>query len=207
LTILLIVEMIFVIKITISTKENQMLKIAKIAAVTLAAFVMVGCSTTNSIPYKASTSNVITIQNTLKASNTKVTLGTFSMGSGVTEELLCRLMGPVKVAPGKTLSAYIKEAFQEELFLAQAYDTNASVKIEGQIEKLAFSSVSPANWEISMRVSSNKSPGYTVAVKYNYDTSFDAISACRNVADAFAPAVQELLRQVVSNPQFTQLVK
>jgi hypothetical protein len=174
-----------------------------LVAVTL----VVGCSTTNSIPYKASTSNVITIQNTFKANNTKVTLGNFAMGTGVTEELLCRLMGPVKVAPGKTLSAYIKEAFQEELFLAQAYETNASVTIEGRIEKLAFSSVSPANWEISMRVSSNKSPGYTVAVKYNYDTSFDAISACRNVADAFEPAVQELLRQVVANPQFSQLVK
>ena len=179
----------------------------KVAIVIATVALLAGCSTTNSIPYKASTSNVITIQNTLKASNTKVTLGTFSMGSGVTEELLCRLMGPVKVAPGKTLSAYIKEAFQEELFLAQAYDTNASVTFEGRIEKLAFSSVSPANWEISMRVSSNKSPGYTVAVKYNYDTSFDAISACRNVADAFAPAVQELLRQVVTNPQFSQLVK
>jgi hypothetical protein len=151
--------MIFVIKITISTKENRMLKIAKIGAVTLAAFVMVGCSTTNSIPYKASTTNVITLQNNLKQSNTKVTLGNFSMANGVTEELMCRLMGPVKVAPGKTLSTFIKEAFQEELFLAQAYDTNAPVKIEGQIEKISFSSVSPANWEIAMRVSSNKSTG------------------------------------------------
>ena len=175
--------------------------------VTVAAVLSVGCSTTNSIPYKASTSNVITLQNTLKANNTKVTLGTFTMGNGVTEELMCRLMGPVKVAPGKTLSAYIKEAFQEELFLAQAYDTNAPVTIEGRIEKLSFSSVSPANWEIAMRVSSNKSPGYTVAVKYNYETSFDAWSACKNVADAFSPAVQELLRQVVADPQFTKLVK
>jgi hypothetical protein len=179
----------------------------KVASVIATVALLAGCSTTNSIPYKASTNNVITLQNTLKASNTKVTLGTFSMANGVTEELLCRLMGPVKVAPGKTMSTFIKEAFQEELFLAQAYDTNAPVKIEGQIEKITFSSVSPANWEVSMRVSSNKSPGYTVAVKYNYDTSFDAWSACKNVADAFAPAVQELLRQVVSNPQFTQLVK
>jgi|AntAceMinimDraft_12_1070368.scaffolds.fasta_scaffold95635_2 hypothetical protein len=183
---------------------KNMLKVGTlIAAVALLA----GCSTTNSIPYKASTSNVITIQNTLKASNTKVTLGTFSLSNGVEEELLCRLMGPVKIAPGKTMSTFIKEAFQEELFLAQAYDTNAPVVIEGRIERLSFSSISPANWEIAMRVTSNKSPGYTVAVKYNYDTSFDAWSACKNVANAFAPAVQELLRQVVSNPQFTQLVK
>jgi hypothetical protein len=111
------------------------------------------------------------------------------------------------VAPGKSLSTFIKEAFQEELFLAQAYDSNSPVSIEGRIERLSFSSVSPANWEIAMRVSSNKSTGYTVSIKYNYDTSFDAWSACKNVADAFSPAVQELLRQVVTNPQFTQLVK
>lgn len=169
--------------------------------------VMVGCSTTNSIPYKASTSNVITLQNNLKQTNTKVTLGTFSLANGIDEELMCRMLGPVKVAPGKTLSTFIKEAFQEELFLAQAYDTNAPVTIEARIERLSFSSVSPANWDIAMRVSSNKSPGYSVNVKYNYDTSFDAWSACKNVADAFSPAVQELLRQVVTNPQFTQLVK
>lgn len=184
-----------------------MRNLTKTAIVAAAAVLLVGCSTTNSIPYKASTSNVITIQNTLKQSNTKVNLGTFALGAGVTEELMCRLMGPVKVAPGKSLSTYIKEAFQEELFLAQAYDTNAPVTIEGRIEKLAFSSVSPANWEITMRVSSNKSPGYSVSIKYNYETSFDAWSACKNVADAFSPAVQELLRQVVANPQFSQLVK
>lgn len=169
--------------------------------------IIVGCSTTNSMPYKASTNNIIVLQNNLKPTNTKVTLGNFSLANGVEEELMCRLLGPVKVAPGKTLSTFIKEAFQEELFLAQAYDTNAPIKIEGKIERLSFSSVSPANWEIAMRVSSNKSAGYSVAVKYNYDTSFDAFSACRNVADAFSPTVQELLRQVVTNPQFNQLIK
>jgi len=184
-----------------------MKKIAKVSCVAVAALFLVGCSTTNSIPYKASTNNVITLQNSLKQTNTKVTLGTFSLANGVEEELTCRLLGPVKVAPGKSLSTFIKEAFQEELFLAQAYDPNAPVTIEGRIERLSFSSVTPANWEIAMRVSSNKSPGYSVSIKYNYDTSFDAWSACKNVADAFSPAVQELLRQVVTNPQFTQLVK
>jgi hypothetical protein len=175
--------------------------------VVTSAIALGGCSTTNSIPYKASTNNVIALQNTLKQSNSKVSLGNFSLANGVEEELLCRMMGPVKVAPGKSMSVYIKEAFQEELFMAQAYDPSAPVKIDGRIDKISFSSVSPANWEISMAVSSNKSPGYSVAIKYNYETSFDAFSACKNVADAFAPAVQELLRQVVSNPQFAKLVK
>jgi hypothetical protein len=91
--------------------------------------------------------------------------------------------------------------------LAQAYDSKAPVIIEERIARMSFSSVSPANWEIAMRVSSNKSISYTAAVKYNYQTSFDAWSACKNVADAFSPAVQELLRRVVTNPQFDSLVK
>jgi hypothetical protein len=184
-----------------------MLKFIKTGFVISCALLITGCATTNSIPYKASTSNVITIQNTFKSTNLKVTLGEFSIANGVEQELNCRLLGPVKVAPGKTLTNYIKDAFIEELFMAQAYDTAASVKINGVIEKIAFSSVSPANWEIVMRVSSNKSAGYTVDVKYDYETSFAAYSACRNVADAFAPTVQELLKKVVTHPQFSQLSK
>jgi hypothetical protein len=183
---------------------NKALKIGFIAS---AAVLVIGCSTTNSIPYKASTNNVIALQNTLKQTNTKVSLGSFSLANGVEENLMCRLMGPVKVAPGKSLSTFIKEAFQEELFMAQAYDSNAPIKIEGQIERLSFSSVSPANWEIGMRIKSNQSESYSVLVQYNYDTSFDAWSACKNVADAFSPAVQELLRQVIAHPQFKQLAK
>ena len=184
-----------------------MLKAIQKVIVLFTSLIVVGCATTNSIPYKASTNNVISIQNTFKSINSKVSLGEFVVGNGVDQELNCRLLGPVKVAPGKPLSSYIKEAFQEELFMAQAYDSAANVKIDGVIEKIAFSSVSPANWEIVMRVRSNKSEGYTVAVKYDFDSSFDAFSACRNVADAFAPSVQELLKKVITHPQFAQLAK
>ena len=76
-----------------------------------------------------------------------------------------RQAGPVKMTPGKTLATFIKEAFQEELFLVKAYDSKAPVKIEGRIERMSFSSVSPENWKIALRVSSNKFIGYTVAVK------------------------------------------
>lgn len=182
-------------------------KIIFLAIAFVSSILITGCSTTNSIPYKASTNNIITLQNKLKQTNTKVNLGDFVMAKGVDEEPTCRMMGPIKVAPGKTLSTYIKEAFQEELFMAQAYDTSSSTTIEGRIEKIAFSSISPANWEIALHVSSNKSPGYTTTVKYNFDTSYSAASACKNVADAFGPAVQELLGQVVNNSKFDELTK
>lgn len=171
------------------------------------AIALSGCETTNSIPYKASTSNVISLQQKLQTQGKKVSVGNIVSAAGVVDNPMCRLMGPVKVSPGKTLPQYIKEAFQEELFMAQVYQADSSNIIEGKIESLSFSSVSPANWDITMSVKSNNSPGYSVSVKYPFDTSFSAYSACKNVADSFGPAVQELLKQVVNDPQFVSLVK
>ena len=177
------------------------------AVITFSMLILAGCSTTNSIPYKASTSNVISIQETLEAQGKKISIGNISPAAGVEESPVCRLMGPVNVAPGKTLSQYIKEAFQEELFMARVYSPSAPAVINGTIKSLNFSSVSPANWSITMAVNSNKSAGYTVSVNYPFNTSWDAMSACKNVANAFGPAVQELLKQVVTHPQFATLAK
>ncbi|WP_345796831.1 hypothetical protein [Castellaniella sp. MT123] len=181
----------------------------RVAKTTLAAagllLFLSGCETTNSIPYKASTTNVISIQQSLQSQGKTVNIGSITLAPGVDESLMCRMNGPVKVAPGKSLAQYIKEAFQEELFLAQVYKSNAPATINGRLEAISFSSVSPASWNITMQVSSNYSPGYTVSVKYPFATSWTAYSACRNVADAFGPAVQELLKQAVTHSQFPLL--
>lgn len=167
-----------------------------------ATVLLAGCETTNSIPYKASASNVIAIQTSLQPK--KVSVADVGLANGVDESPLCRLNGPVKVAPGKSPSQYIKDAFQEELLMAQAYDIKGA-PIEGRIEELSFSSVSPAYWQIKMAVKSPANKGYTVSVKYPFETSWTAAGACKNVADAFGPAVQELLKQVVTNPGFPSL--
>jgi hypothetical protein len=154
----------------------------RVCAVGLAAMVaLAGCETTNSIPYKASTNNVIAIQQTMKAAGKTVRLGEVAMAEGVEESPLCRLMGLVKVAPGKTLREYIKDAFQEELFMAGAYAADAPVVIDARITALSFSSISPASWEITMDVKSNKSPGYTVTTKYPFNTSFPPCPPARTL--------------------------
>lgn len=165
-----------------------------------------GCETTNSVSYKASTANVIAIQQILPSKDAKVSLGTVSIASGIDAKPTCRLMGPIVVAPGKTIPQYIKDAFQEELFLAQAYDPRAGVVIEAEIDELTFSSVSPAGWKVGMAVRSNKSKGYRVLIDYRFETSWTAGNACKNVADSFAPAVQELLKKVVTDSKFVQLI-
>lgn len=176
-------------------------------AVIGSALLAAGCETTNSIPYKASTTNVITIQQSMQAQGKKVSIGQVDAATGVDQNPNCRLVGPVTVAPGKSLAQYIKEAMTEELFLAQVYQPNAASVLDARIEELSFSSTSPAYWSIKLNVKSNHSEGYTVAVKYGFDTSWSAQSACKNVTDAFGPAIQELLKQVVTNQKFALLTK
>lgn len=172
----------------------------------LLAIILSGCETTNSIPYKASTNNIITIQQKVAKSDSKVRLDTVRFSEGINDAPLCRLLGPVRVAPGKTIQQYIEDAFREELFLAGIYSPSAPNQIQGTIMDLSFSSVSPAKWNISMTVNSTTSDEYTVAVEYPFNTSFSAYSACQNVADAFGPAVQQLLSEVVNNQRFIDLI-
>jgi hypothetical protein len=190
----------------INLQGGEMNLLLKMVTIAIIVGVLSGCETTNSIPYKASTNNIVAIQQTVKPSGGKVNVGGIEMASGAEESLTCRLMGPIKVAPGKTLPEYIKDAFVEELFAAQAYDPKASTVISGTITHMSFKSVAPASWKIDMAVKSTVSAGYTVAIEYSFNTSFSAYSACKNVADAFGPAVQELLRLVVTDPGFAALV-
>lgn len=178
------------------------LSLAALAAVSLAA-----CETTSTRPYKASTQNVIEIENAFSGTSEKVRIGNFSAASGVNVEPTCRMMGAVDVAPGKNVVQYIKEAMQEEFYMADAYSDSADVTIEGKIDQFDFNSVGRGSWNLGMTVSSSAYPeGYSVTKTYDFSTSFTAVSACQNVVDAFGPAVQELLAEVVNHPEFSTLI-
>jgi hypothetical protein len=172
---------------------------------TVSGFVLTGCETTSSIPYTSSTENVLQFQSALSQSDVKVKLGSFAESESI-GELTCRLLGPIDVSRGKTRAEYIKDAMQTELFLAQAYSVDSDIVIEGKLDSLNFSSVSPASWEFGFTIFSNKSSGYSVNTKYQFNTSYSAYSACKNVADAFGPAVQDLINTIVTHPDFAALV-
>lgn len=182
--------------------------IKKITIVTcLTTAFLAGCSTTSTpVQYKASTRNVVTIEEYVRDTGAKVKTNEFSAAPGVEGSPWCRANGPVSLGSGKTAAEFIREAFQEELFLAKAYAGNAPVSIGGRIDKLTFSSVTPANWEIGITLMSSNGKTLQVENTHRFDTSWDAWSACKNVADAFSPAVQGVLSKAVSDPRFKSLL-
>lgn len=171
----------------------------------LVALILVGCETTSSIPYDVSTANVISVEKSITSQGKKARVGSFIAASGVDESPMCRMMGDVVPSPGKTLTQFVQQAFEKELYAAKALDPDAPVLIEGVVQKLDFSSVSPAQWNIALNVKSSNGTSYSVETTYKFETSFSAWYACQNVADAFGPTVQTLLEKVVNHPDFPKL--
>lgn len=184
-----------------------MFRLMAVSAAVCATMLATGCSTTSSsVQYKASTKNVVAIEDYVRDTGAKVKTSDFTSAPGVDGSPWCRANGPVSFGSGKSASQFIQEALQEELFLAKAYASNAPVSIGGTVDKLTFSSVTPASWDIGLTLTSSNGEVLRVEQSHRFDTSWDAWSACKNVADAFAPAVQSTLAKAVSDPRFKALL-
>ncbi len=181
------------------------LRLAAIAA----ALAMTGCASYNAQPYTTLADSQIAIkQASTESGSGKVALEAVTLRAGVSPALTCRAAGPVNPAPGKTASQYIEEALKSELYQAGIYDPTAINRIRAQITALGFSSMGDSNWTMGLHLVSKSMPdGYTVDIQYPFTAGFIADFACRNVAEAFAPAVQQLVRKAVTDPQFKQLIK
>lgn len=165
-----------------------------------------GCASINALPYSVSTQNVIEIKDRWGDLNKKVKLSNFTASPNAGGPINCRLVGPIDPTPGKTIPQYIRDAFQDELYLAGMYASTSEVEITANIDKLEFSSFGTGYWDITLTIASNKFSGYQVATHYEFATSFDAVNGCRNTANAFGPAVQNLIRKMVTDPQFKRLL-
>jgi len=159
-----------------------------------------GC-TYHTSQYGASIRNVETI----KANNIKpVAVAQFTSAKPGLASITCRAAGPVSVTP--SFEAYIEKAFIDELKLAGAYDPASNITLAGRLEEVDFSSgMSDGNWTFTLMVSNNRNESFTTKSAFGFSGSFVADKACQEVAQAFSPAVQKLIEDVVQDPKFKQL--
>ena len=80
--------------------------------------------------------------------------------------------------------------------------------IRGMLHEVDFNSnIGAGKWVFRLAVSSSVSPGITVETKHEFSTNWGGDKACQQVAQAFAPAVQRLISDLVSNPGFQALAR
>lgn len=177
------------------------------AAIVGSMLMLAGCDTTSAIAgYSPSTTNVIAFQTALKPKGAVVQVGDFGAAADVANPT-CRMAGALDVSQGKRPEQYVRDALQTELFTAQVYDVNAPVAITGSLDQLEVNTFGTGSWTLGLTVRSSVDPvGYRVTTVRQFKSSYSAYSACQNATNAFAPTVQQLIGQVVSNPGFSKLV-
>lgn len=123
----------------------------------------------------------------------------------------CRMVGPIKTAGNRPLADFIKDSLNDELKFAGLYsDDMSSVQLDATLNAASFSSMTSFTrgyWSFSLQLS-NRANGRSLTAdsKYDFDSGFDAATACLNTSNALTPAVQRLIYKAVSDPAFASLL-
>jgi hypothetical protein len=121
----------------------------------------------------------------------------------------CRLAGPIQAADGVTLPQFVEKAFNDEFKFANIY-SDSGVTLHGSLTKLAFSSsegLTNGRWDLGITLAGNGGKTMSADTSYRFPSGFEAITACNHTAQALGSAVQDLIKKVVTDPQFGALIK
>lgn len=174
----------------------------------LVSLALAGCSTYRPLAYSASAENVLAIKaadpGTIQVTVPAVTgPATLKKNQGGDESIMCRGAGPVAPPEGQTFESYIHDAMVSELRLAGVYSEAAQKNIKLNITAMDFSSsLSGGEWDFTVDVTIGSQAAYTVQEGYKFDSSWVADKACQQVAQALGPAVQDMLKKVVTDDKF-----
>ena len=117
----------------------------------------------------------------------------------------------MQVADNMTHTQYIQKAFEDELKIAGAFaPVSPRVSIGGKVSRLEFSSskgVTGGYWQIDLNLDSSNGRKLAVSEYYEFSSGFIANDACRNTADAYARAVQNLVGKAFKSPLFAELLR
>lgn len=190
----------------VSINQKGFIVIKKIIAAACLGVLLSGCETPTTQRYAISPNNNLAIK-ALNIGN--VGVGTFTPPASF--DNTCRALGPLRVSDNLTHTQYIQRAFEDELKVAGAYaPTSPRVVLTGTVDKLAFSSsrgLTGGSWTIELTLASSNGQKFAVAEYYEFDSGFSAVEACRQTAEAYSRAVQNLVGKAIQNPAFPSLVR
>lgn len=174
-------------------------------AVVLSVLVLSGCSTYMPQRYNISADNNVA----LKA----IGVGNINVGSfkgPASFDSACRGAGPIAPPDNMSFEAYIQKALADELKVAGMFDGKTpKATLSGVVEKLDFSSsrgLTGGEWNIGLRVNSSNGKSIFVSEHYEFNSGFVADTACKQTAEAYLPAVQNLIGKLVKAPEFKSLL-
>jgi hypothetical protein len=176
-----------------------------ISAAICAALLLSACETPTTQRYSISADNNIAAK-----SLGKTGIGIAAFAPPAQFDPNCRALGPLQVADGLDHTQYIQKAFEDELKIAGVYAAaGARVTLAGKVDKLEFSSsraLTGGSWTIDLSLRSSNGRSITVNEYYEFNSGFIATEACRNTAEAYSRAVQNLIGKTFKDARFRSLV-
>jgi len=157
--------------------------------------------------YSVSTENLLALKSVAK--NVKsVNIGDFTDSGRNERSTMCRLATPVGTPKGETFASYIQNAMKKELLISGMYDPSSSTVLSANLDKIYGSTtIGNAYWSFDMTLKSSNGNSYKVTSRYDYESSFSAMSACSEMQRSYPLAVQKLIGEIIKNPKFIVLTK
>lgn len=179
----------------------------RVLVVVLALLTLGGCSTYSASRYSISADNVVALR---ALTDTPIQVGEFTSSvkdkSGADmKEIMCRGVGPIKTPDNEPFAQYVKKALVDEMKIAQVYEPTSPIVLSGNLDAIDFSSNS-GHWQIALTLKSSNGRSMTMNETYPYQTSFYGETACNQTAQAFMPAVQNVVGKAVRSADFVGLV-
>jgi hypothetical protein len=177
----------------------------KIIITGLAAIYISGCSF-NTSKYGASFENIETLKG---YRGVQVSVKPFTSKKPGKSSLSCRAAGSVVTPNGESFEGYIHDAFVSELKLAGIYNEQSNVILSGHFTEMDFNSnIGNGKWTFELKASSSATNNSVKIIsKHEFSTNWVADKACQQVAQEFSPAVQVLIRDLITNSKFKDLVQ
>lgn len=178
----------------------------KVVLVIISMAVLSGCSTFTPPRYSIEADNTMALR---KIEVGDITVAEFSDPAKF--DNACRGAGPIAPPDNMSFGEYIREALADELKVAGLYDDDQSprVTLSGKVNSLDFSSsrgLTGGEWNIDLTLMSSNGSSMTMAEHYEFESGFVADTACKQTAEAFMGAVQNLIGKMVTSNDFKQLV-
>ncbi|WP_445773192.1 hypothetical protein [Shewanella sp.] len=168
---------------------------------------LTGCSTFTPPRYSTDADNTVALR--------KIELGDIAVGNFADPAKMsnqCRGAGPIAPPDKVTFAEYIRQAFADELKVAGLYNDGSTprVTLTGTLNSLVFSSskgLTGGEWNIDLTLTSSNGAMLNMVEAYEFESGFIADTACKQTAEAYMGAVQNLIGNIVKSDKFVELLK
>lgn len=188
-----------------ASRKIMRLRTMKRAFILAVALVASGCTTTTPATYSMSSRNNTALK---QFTGNKVRVTAVSVHKEFNPR--CGLFSTIQTSNNITIPQFVQSAFNDELMFSGLH-AYGGVTLTAELTKIDFSAngllSSTGTWDLGMLLKSRNEKSISVESHYEFAIRGDALRVCNQTTQALVPAVQKLIYEAVTNPEFVSLIQ